>query len=318
VLLHVADIVDREVTRLTTDALFTAVVVQMAKERTEAVVIVSGMRPVGILTERDVVRLSRALLARELDPATTLGEVMSQPPFMVALESTVEDALQFCDARHIRHAVVVDQDGNLAGLLTQGALLRAHAQLLAQERRSLGPAIERETRRLKRQTLQLEKLANRDALTQVGNRRALAEELHALEHSRRSEPCSVLMLDLDQFKAFNDRYGHLAGDEALRMVATTLKAALRGPDKVFRYGGEEFVVILHHANAEGARATAQRLIDAIAALGLRHESTALGVMTVSAGVAQVHDHGPMHESLKRADEALYAAKQGGRNQVAVK
>ena len=317
-LLRVLDIVDTHVTQLAPEEGFVEVVARMAKERIEAVVVVSEARPIGILTERDVVRLSRALLSHELDEAVAVEQVMSKPPWTIGMDATVEEALLFCDQHRVRHAVVVDKAGNLAGLLTQGALLRAHAQLLTKERDSLGTAIERETRKLKRQTQQLDALAHHDPLTQVGNRRALDEELEALEHSRRSEPCSLLMLDLDWFKAFNDRYGHLAGDEALRKVATTLRDALRAPDKVFRYGGEEFVVLLHHADAQGAKATAERLIDAVSSLGLEHAASRYGVMTLSAGATQVHDHRPMRQCLELADQALYAAKQAGRNRVAVK
>ncbi|MGD8861543.1 MAG: GGDEF domain-containing protein [Myxococcales bacterium] len=314
--LKVAEIVDPEVMCVTGDRPLSSLVGEMARDRREATVVVDGARPTGILTERDVVRLSRAVLTGELDKHVPVALVMSRPPLTVPLDADVEAAMGFFDRHQIRHAVVVGAAGELAGLLTQGALLRAHARLLLEERQSIKPDVARRTAELMREKQELQALATHDQLTGVLNRRALDAALAEIGRSRREQPRALIMLDLDHFKAFNDRYGHLAGDEALRSIAHALQDALRAPDLVYRYGGEEFVVVLDHTDVAGARATAWRLVSAVRALALHHEGAEHGVMTVSAGVAELRPGQDAREALGRADQALYAAKQAGRDRVA--
>jgi diguanylate cyclase (GGDEF)-like protein len=159
-----------------------------------------------------------------------------------------------------------------------------------------------------------------DPLTAVGNRIALREELALLSAraTRYGHAYAVALYDVDKFKAFNDTQGHLAGDHTLRAVADALAAGCRSGDAVYRYGGEEFVVLLPEQDLESAAAATERLRSAVAALAIAHPACGTGaVVTVSAGVAELEpsDAGDFEAVLKRADLALYRAKELGRDQV---
>ncbi|WP_242630830.1 sensor domain-containing diguanylate cyclase [Variovorax paradoxus] len=168
----------------------------------------------------------------------------------------------------------------------------------------------------------LEHLAQEDGLTGLANRRYFDARLlfnfqQALEGQT---PLAVVMVDVDEFKKYNDLYGHLEGDECLRRIALALRSAVwRSGDLVARYGGEEMVLLLPATDAEGALEVAQRARLAVADLRIPHAASALGTVSVSLGVAAEvpqPDSTPF-ELLKAADEALYLAKQEGRNTVMV-
>ncbi len=168
----------------------------------------------------------------------------------------------------------------------------------------------------------LQSLAFVDGLTGVANRRRFDEtlEMEWRRCRRESLPLSLLMIDIDYFKAFNDSYGHQAGDVCLRAVATCLREQPgRALDLVARYGGEEFVCLLPDTDGAGAQAKAAALCRAVAALGIPHGRSACGAnVTVSIGVAALWPAPgcAAHELLASADAALYAAKSAGRNRVA--
>jgi diguanylate cyclase (GGDEF)-like protein len=177
------------------------------------------------------------------------------------------------------------------------------------------------TRDLERANTALALAAQTDGLTGVGNRRALDETLlrEIGRAARRRTTVAVVMLDVDHFKLFNDRYGHLAGDECLRRVAGAVAgAALRAGDFVGRYGGEEFCLILPDTDSQGALHIAEQVRAAVEALAIPSARDGAPV-TVSLGVAARHvDSGMSHEALlAEADGALYLAKKAGRNRVAV-
>lgn len=176
---------------------------------------------------------------------------------------------------------------------------------------------------LKRYQDMLERLSVLDGLTGIANRRRFDETLdHEWLRSRRQgTTMSLIMIDVDCFKAFNDNYGHAAGDECLKRVAAVLAEAVSRPgDLVARYGGEEFVVIMPETDAAGGILIAETLRRSIASLALPHAFSSAGdVVTVSVGGATViparHTQGA-EELVKLADTRLYEAKHAGRNRVA--
>ncbi|HEV2743773.1 MAG TPA: diguanylate cyclase, partial [Rubrobacter sp.] len=180
-------------------------------------------------------------------------------------------------------------------------------------------------RRLAFQNEELEKLnrmlfeqSRQDALTSLGNRLRLTEDLQTLQSraERYGHTYALVVCDVDFFKAYNDRYGHLAGDDVLRRVAATISSALRNGDSAYRYGGEEFLIVLPEQNAEAAAHTADRLRRAVEELGIPHaDSPPVGLVTISAGVAMSAGMEDADALLKAADAALYAAKKAGRNRV---
>jgi diguanylate cyclase len=166
-------------------------------------------------------------------------------------------------------------------------------------------------------TLRLETLT--DPLTLVGNRQRFDESLRTMMATAQvsGRPLSLLLADIDHFKKFNDWFGHPTGDQVLRLVATTIKDALRDDDVVARYGGEEFAVILPGAPLAIGRMTAERVRKSIAARDVKKRATgeSLGQITISIGVAQFLPGESPVELIERADAYLYAAKQSGRNRV---
>lgn len=158
----------------------------------------------------------------------------------------------------------------------------------------------------------LQQMATTDPLTGVGNRLALAQEMERqeAERERYKRPYAVLLVDLDHFKAVNDRFGHGAGDQTLREVASVILRNLRNADRIFRYGGEEFVAILPETDLEGAVFVGERVRRGVAGASFRADKKSVR-MTVSVGAAQAG----AGDVLVRADHALYAAKRAGRNRV---
>jgi len=168
---------------------------------------------------------------------------------------------------------------------------------------------------------QVASLAAVDQLTGLPNRRSLENQLEWIVQyaQRNASTLAIVMVDIDAFKAFNDTYGHAAGDDALRRVAVALGSALRASDVIARYGGEEFLAILPDATLDGARQTVERMRAAIELLHIPHEGSAYGTLTGSFGAVAgyVDETADKRDLIRMADEAMYAAKKLGRNQSVV-
>ncbi|MEI7745393.1 MAG: sensor domain-containing diguanylate cyclase [Chloroflexota bacterium] len=164
----------------------------------------------------------------------------------------------------------------------------------------------------------LEASANTDPRTRLPNSRSFDTQVERHLASRGGETAAVVMLDLDHFKTLNDRFGHPAGDEALRVFAELLRRSLRPGDVPARYGGEEFAIYLPGADIVAARLVAERIRTSVEARSIVLGPGVSTRITVSAGVAVAPEHGTERlELLAAADRALYAAKNGGRNRVVV-
>lgn len=174
---------------------------------------------------------------------------------------------------------------------------------------------------LKAQTDALRMLASLDGLTGVPNRRIFDERLNAEWRAcrRSGSALSLLMVDVDHFKLYNDHYGHLDGDQCLKSIASALASSVeRGRDMLARFGGEEFVCLLPDTDLEGAKHIAEKLRQAVEELAIPHvESKTAATVTVSLGVATTARCDALEppDLLKVADEQLYLAKQSGRNRV---
>ncbi len=196
-----------------------------------------------------------------------------------------------------------------------GAKLRA-MQRIIQMRYSLVVL----TRKLDGANQELKRLTSLDGLTGIANRRHF-DDILAREwrrSMRQGSEFSVIMCDVDYFKAYNDRLGHIAGDECLRQIGTTLVNCMdRGGDLVARYGGEEFAVILPETSLIGARIVAERMWEAVARLDITHPDSPFGKVTASFGVASgiAMPEADPAKLLKVADRALYKAKEDGRNRI---
>lgn len=200
---------------------------------------------------------------------------------------------------HDKNVRLIDRNEELA---TENDLLRARNQ------------------ELETLNVRLEQMANVDSMMGIPNRRAFDRRFD--EEWRRSmrsgQPLSVLIVDVDSFKSFNDTYGHVEGDGILRRIAQSMGETLRISDFIARHGGEEFAVLLPDTEADGVLAVAEKLRSAVEALRIPHQKSATGqVVTVSVGAAwEVAATDVTKEKLlRRADVALYKAKEHGRNRV---
>ncbi|MBL4680279.1 MAG: GGDEF domain-containing protein [Pseudomonadales bacterium] len=157
-----------------------------------------------------------------------------------------------------------------------------------------------------------------DPLTGAGNRIALNNTLQReIELGKRYEDSmAILMVDLDEFKSTNDRFGHNCGDQVLRKLVRTMKEEIRGSDVVFRYGGEEFVILLNKTNLEAAVIIAERLRERVENLNLKQKDQVI-TTSVSVGLSMLHPEDTVTRLLERADFAMYSSKNDGKNRVTV-
>jgi len=196
-------------------------------------------------------------------------------------------------------------------------------ETISRELADLTSSLRDRNRQLRDARRQLTDLANVDELTGLGNRRMINNVLQdEINRARRvGTELSVILLDVDCFKSYNDNYGHPAGDEVLRRLADLMqRATSRAGEVVGRYGGEEFILVLPGADRESALRTARRLKDLVLAEAIEHGHSDLAeIITISQGVATLVSDGESSpgDLIKRADSALYDAKNGGRNTISV-
>jgi diguanylate cyclase (GGDEF)-like protein len=161
----------------------------------------------------------------------------------------------------------------------------------------------------------LEKNSNIDSLTNVYNRRSLSSYLNNI-CSKKDIPYELhlLILDIDDFKKINDTFGHIAGDKILIFIANILKKTLRDGDKIFRYGGEEFVIVLNRIDTQSCMKISKRLLKLVSSNHLIYKGESINV-TISIGATKYHPHDTPDTLIARADKALYKSKHNGKNQM---
>jgi diguanylate cyclase (GGDEF)-like protein len=277
---------------------------KMAETRSSCILVVTDKKPVGIITERDVSLLFAEVLAGKGELDRQVQEIMTPEPVCVTELSLFKDALMLSRSRKLRHLPVLNDQDLLAGLVTQTNLVDAYAGLVDKQD-ELESSVE-----------ELKLLSLEDPLLGIGNRRAMEVDLAFTEADavRHHKTYAVALLDIDFFKGFNDTYGHQTGDDALRVVAQTIKQTVRTSDRVFRYGGEEILILMPEANMDSAFKCADRARQAIENLKIPHEGSPLEVLTVSGGVASEKE-GVWMDLVDKADKALYRSKNTGRNRT---
>lgn len=279
--------------------------------------VVEGQRPVGVISERDVVRAVAAQLEGAPLPRTVC-DLMSSPAMTIQASATVDQAIGVIHTHSIRRLIVVDENGVLAGLITLSDLVSAQALVVKDERDRLETRVGERTEELRRAMDRLEHMSLVDPMLGSGNRRAMDMELNRIEAMANvaGKPYSLLLLDIDHFKKFNDYYGHPAGDSVLCDIAAVVQQQLGSRGMLYRYGGEEFLVSLPGTELKEAVLMAEKVRMAVESLGIQHEQSEHEIVTVSVGVASEENVGEPRDwraVVKSADTALYRSKQDGRN-----
>ncbi len=306
----VSELMTTDVARVKVDATLADAARVMYERRLSCLLVDRGEKTVGIITERDLTRaLSIVLDTGEIESVET---IMGSPLITIRADCEYNKAISILRERRCRRLVVVDGNDDVCGLVTRSDLLRAQRRVLESE-------VEKRTVELQRTNEVLKTMSVTDPMLGISNRRAMDSTLKRIfSHTcRYSRPYSVVLLDIDYFKSFNDFYGHQIGDSALVKVATAIKSHIRNTDSVFRYGGEEFLILLPETTLEGAVIAAENVRMVIQNLKIVHQKSPNGSMTASLGVSAVQKSDPdQHKAISRADEALYEAKKEGRNKVA--
>lgn len=291
----------------------------MAEKRFSCVVIKENDEPLGIFTERDIIRLLNQGKATDL-LEKPMEEVMTAPVQCLNQNETLFDALVVSRAQRIRHLPVVDDNDSLVGLVTQSDLTAAHFQVIEFQSDMIEKGIAARTLDLESMNAELQTLSLEDHLMNIGNRRAMEVDLGHTHASalRYGSHYATLLVDVDQFKLYNDFYGHQKGDDALKEIAQILKSNIRSSDRLYRYGGEELLLVLPNTSLEQSKTVADKVVKVIFNAKIPHEKSDHGSLSISVGGAISCVAGKIactwNEQVEQADAALYKAKRSGRNQ----
>ena len=265
-------------------------------------------------TIHDAIRIRNEQTHQEALTSLALSEVLVLIGLFISILGAV------CGVALINRSLVSSMNRLAAGSIrfTQGDRAHQIQVQIPRELANVATAFNTMTDKIRAQEKRLEDLARKDGLTGLYNRRSfdemLAEEVQRSHRHHRS--LSLIMGDVDNFKSFNDSYGHQIGDDVLRLVSESLASNVREVDKVFRFGGEEFIILMPDASIEDAADIAERVRKAVEVSPIKLDENNKGHVTISLGVAVISSDTDSGDAiLKRADEALYRAKESGRNRV---
>ncbi|MDA7818129.1 diguanylate cyclase [Sulfurimonas sp.] len=273
------------------------------------VVIVEDNKPIGILTTKDVMRL----IKHREELSLPISAHMSSPVDTIINTSSIKDALVFVKEKHYKRVVVVNENGDIAGVISQKELISLTYAKWAILMKEYQAELSEINNLLENQNKEFEIKASTDLLTGLYNRHKFSELYLSSYKSmiQRHNDLSLLIMDIDHFKNVNDSFGHNTGDKVLVQVSHVLLKTLRNIDIVCRWGGEEFIVLLPTSSLETAYKLAEKLRINIESV----ELDVVGHITCSFGVSQVVEGDEMVSVINRADNALYLAKNSGRNCV---
>lgn len=280
----------------------------MQEAPTDCVLIHDENRPLGIITSKDILKFIDGA-----QPYTIkAGAVMSSPIDTLPLTASIADALAFIKQRHYKRIIVVDEAGTIAGIVTQQDLISRTYLKWSQLVNEHFHQFEELTQILQQRNRHLTVLATQDPLTGIHNRHMFAElfEKDVAALKRYHTHLSLVMIDLDHFKAVNDTYGHNIGDLVLKEFANLVLSTIREADLFARWGGEEFVLLLSNTMCDEAFLAAEKIRQKIESAIFEE----IGHITCSLGMTEVRSEDSLESAIERADRALYEAKHGGRNQ----
>lgn len=282
----------------------------LKRSQKECIIIAEGKTLTGIITSKDVLRYFSN--NQEERPVC---EYMSAPLHTLSAETSIKDALAFVTEKHFKRIVVTDASGALVGIISQQDLIAQSYLRWSNLIKKHYHEIKELSQILEQKNKQLMRMATKDRLTGINNRHLFEEEFeHEHAYAKRyGISLHLLILDVDHFKEVNDTYGHMIGDCVLREFSRLIQDNARASDLFARWGGEEFVLMLHNNSDDEAQQVAVKLCRRVAA----HRFEAIGRLTCSIGLCRIDPDASLTESLSFADRALYRAKNEGRNRVCI-
>jgi diguanylate cyclase (GGDEF)-like protein len=285
------------------DDLLEPVIETMRHNGHSCVVVSKAGRVLGLLTERDLIGVFMDSGSDAI--SRPVADAMVVNPRCVNANDSLLDALKLARTWKIRHLPVVDDNQLLVGMVTHTDMINVYVDILEAQVQLID-----DNMHLRAQSLE-------DPLLGIGNRRAMEGDLLrvAANARRAGQRFAITLFDLDFFKAFNDHYGHVHGDTALKQVVNTMVESLRHGDSLYRYGGEELLLLMPNTDGGGAIQAAERIRESVIRLALPHAESPHGILTVSGGIAS-GDFMTQDQLIAAADKALYLAKSLGRNRVA--
>jgi len=291
------------------DAKILSLLEDMVSNLYDNVVVVEDLKPIGIFTTKDIMRLVK----NSVDLDVEIEKHMSSPVQSINKHFSIREALSFLKERQFKRVIVVDDDGSLSGIISQKELITLSYSKWSSLMKEYQDELREINKKLQTKNIEYENLASTDALTGLYNRHKFTQLYLSSYESmvQRHNKMSVILIDIDHFKKVNDVYGHNIGDRALVEVSKMLLGTLRGVDIICRWGGEEFIVLLPTADLADAVSIAQKLQKYLGEVKIEK----VGSVTASFGVSEVREGEEMQDAINRADKALYLAKKSGRDCV---
>jgi len=287
------------------------VLTKMVENNLDNVIIERDNQPIGIITTKDVMRLLKSSADLFVDIAT----YMTSPLETLKETSTLKEAISFMNKKHFKRIVVVNDKDEIVSIMLQRELISLSYSKWATIMKEYSSELSQINELLHKKTKKYEEMASVDQLTGLYNRYKFTELFVSLYATmvKRENDMSLIMLDIDHFKNINDTYGHNIGDKVLVDISNILKHYFRNVDIIGRWGGEEFVVLVPTANSMNCEKLADKIRIAIQEAKILDDLE----VTASFGITQIKLGDTLEIAISRADEALYDAKNSGRNTIKI-
>ncbi len=293
---------------------------KLSEKKSSCAIVLKKNEPIGIVTEKDIVKTLAEHTTEETLSKVTVKQLMTSPVMTLHENCKFVEGLILSRSRKIRHIPIVDDNNHCTGIISFHDLNNAYIHMIEELHELIENSVESRTQELENANKQLEALSLEDPMLGVGNRRSMKVDLKHTDAAfqRYKTPYSVALIDLDHFKKYNDTYGHPEADKILKKVSQYLQDHVRGADRIYRYGGEEFLILMPETLSSGAEVIVGRLIEGIRALKIPHKSSPMKMITVSGGFCstdltqKIGHELSSKEMVQFADKCLYQAKQKGR------
>jgi len=291
------------------DAKIVSLLEDMVSNLYDNVVIVEDLKPIGIFTTKDIMRLVK----HDVDLDVEIETHMSSPVQSINKTFSIREALSFLKEKQFKRVIVVDDDGILSGIISQKELITLTYSKWSSLMKEYQDELREINKKLQSKNIEYENLASTDALTGLYNRHKFTQ-LYLSSYAsmvQRHNKMSIILIDIDHFKKVNDVFGHNTGDKTLIEVSKMFLKMLRAVDIICRWGGEEFIILLPTADLDSAVLIAQKIQNSLREVKIDK----VGRITASFGVSEVREGEEMQDAINRADKALYLAKKSGRDCV---